>query len=617
MASRGKRTFWVTAAPTNAHKERAELLGQNGFDVVVLKGVPEVIEAINESRPICIIVDSTSNLAIQKMAQIPELNGVRFILSVIDPSSEAMKEAAAENYRDMIPIKLPPARWLQRMQYATATKSTEFPHPLCEISMNQIAVAFVPARIVWVSETHMRLECRGRQNLGNTIQITGAIAKAFGVPYISLTVESIHREHLLYRFSQALVCRWRISENNSEKAAMTIRRMSTENPFLRFRAFVTVSNPELRKTLVKELNRDRFEVKVALQRSTLMDELSYFSPDVLFLDEKILASMEEVDILLMLSKIPVTTPIVLYGHQIDESEMRRVFGTKTIYFEKSVNLQNLANAVHYYKLTPQNDNTETTGKITQILQGHAWSKIELQAPARLTSLNPMVGKISLPYSLGAYASARLEAPILRKALGRDPYIKITETHETTADNHAGQFLHHGKFYLADVDPAEQIRLSEVLMSMMTVYYQNQFIKETQVNTALNSETSDISNVTAVQGTLALKESYPAASSRQESSIPSMANASPAQSSTRADKITVVKKAVKLQTSFSWRRYIDVTILKAIVLFLVAMAITGALLNAAMNIDQSFYEDHGRQYSDFFRRMSDPKFRNKNPEPPQP
>jgi hypothetical protein len=48
-----------------------------------------------------------------------------------------------------------------------------------------------------------------------------------------------------------------------------------------------------------------------------------------------------------------------------------------------------------------------------------------------------------------------------------------------------------------------------------------------------------------------------------------------------------------------------------------MAITGALLNAAMNIDQSFYEDHGRQYSDFFRRMSDPKFRNKNPEPPQP
>ena len=81
--------------------------------------------------------------------------------------------------------------------------------------------------------------------------------------------------------------------------------------------------------------------------------------------------------------------------------------------------------------------------------------------------------------------------------------------------------------------------------------------------------------------------------------------------------------LKMRTKFSlanlanWRVTFDPILVKAFIVFIVAIGIMMMVLNVAMNIDDSFYRDHGREYSDFFQRMTNPEFRKNNPPPRKP
>ncbi|MCX7315555.1 MAG: hypothetical protein NTZ22_01610, partial [Hyphomicrobiales bacterium] len=402
--------------PTEQHQERCLLLALNGFDVIMLSGIQDVIKSCAEGRPTCVIIDTPihDSLAgvqsIQTLAVMPELNGVRFILSVTHSAPESLRVAVSENFRDLIPISLLPVQWLQRVQYATAAKPTDFNAPLCEISMNQVAVALAPARVIWISETHIRIECRGNQKPGTSLQISGPMSTAFGVSHVSLTVESVHKDQLMYRFSQALVCKWRISGTAAERASTLIRRLNTEFSDARIRAFIAVTKPETRKIIADCLKLQNFEMKVALQKSTI----------------RILSSIAEADIQAMFEKLPGDVPVVIYAAPGSHHEtFRKLVGSRPIFFESTAHAEHLQTASSRYHITPHAHVDDSHGSKAQIASQHSWSKIELHVPARLRGLNPTVGEIALPFSMGAFTLARLEAPILRKALGRDPYIKIT------------------------------------------------------------------------------------------------------------------------------------------------------------------------------------------------
>ena len=647
MASKGKRTFWVSGALTPLHLERCQLLAQNGFDIQMMSSTNEVIKALAASRPVAIVIDTPimDNVSgvqtIQTLSTMPEMNGVRFILSVTAPSPEASRVAMSENFRDIIPMNIHSSDWLQRVQFATGAKPTGFPSPLCEISMNQMAVALAPGRIIWINDTHIRIECRGGQRVGSSMQITGALAKTFGVPHISLTVESIHKTQLLFRFSQALVCRWRIAQAQAENASSIIRLMGQQNNDARIRAFVAVSRPDIRKAIVGAINPERFAVKVALQKSTLAQELSYYSPDLVFIDARMIAGPDAASMQTIFATLPGDVPVIIYGSSIDQSLLKKTFGSRPVFVETSVNLPDINNAAHRYRVVHHAAGIDDTARVNPVSPDNPWSKTDIMVPARLTSLNPSSGEISLPYSLGAFAMARLEAPILRRALGRDPYIKITDMVERTSSLQASQFTHHAHFYLADVESREQVTLCNVLVTMLSDYYQKQFVAAKKAIATANVSLVQASAATVIRlnavgstavstsapltaGNLALKEPQnppPPPAPRpevvkQEQITDQEVSLTPETLNTKLRR-GVFQHEIEFDFSFNWRKHVDITVLKAVGAFFIAAGIMAFIISLAMNIDESYYKEHGREYSDFFIRMTDPEFRKKHPAPGMP
>ncbi len=611
MTAKGKRTFWITAAPTPLHVERVALLNQSGFDVLVISGLQELLLHNASQRASCILIDtpepgSTERVQmINQLAMMPEMNGVRFILIATQHTPEAYRVAVAENFRDIIPLKLEASAWLHRVQFATGAKPSEFTAPLCEISMNQVAVAMAPARIIWINETHIRIECRGSQRIGSALQMTGPIASNFGVPHISLTVESIHKDQLQYRFSQALVCRWRVAAAHSQQVSAVIARLPTSHQGTKLRAFVAVSKSDLRKSIITNLSAANYDIKVGLQRNNLAAELQYFSPDVIFFDDKLFQNLTESELSDIFAPLSAEIPAVIFGAQADQPRFGKALGKRRFFVESDANHAALQNAASRYRLTASLMTSKSAVVTRPIPVDHPWSKIDVLVPARLVSLNPLVGEISLPYSMGSFSLAKLEAPILRRSLGRDPYIKITNTSEIRSSLHASQFSHHAHFYLADVDRDEQLKLANNLILMISDYYQKQFTA-TSLNIAVTDPSASVATMSAPE----IAKLAPIKLKDEPTLEPPFA----ADIFTPKKRRPDIKKQADQDFFVSWRRHIDPTILKALGVFIIALGIMALILNIAMNVDESFYKDHGRQYSDFFQRMTNPEFRKANPAP---
>jgi hypothetical protein len=630
MTARGKRTFWITANPTALHQERVALLNKNGFDALLMPGMKELLQQNASQRASCIFIDTPepSNSEriqmINQLAMMPEMNGVRFILIATQHTPDAYRVAVAENFRDIIPLKLDSEVWLHRVQFATGAKPSEFSAPLCEISMNQVAIAMAPARIIWINETHIRIECRGNQRIGSALQISGQIAASFGVPHLSLTVESIHKDQLQFRFSQALICRWRIAAAQSELASSLIRRLPSSGQGTRFRAFVAVSKSDLRKNVITRLGSARFDIKVGLQRANLAKELRYFSPDVVFMDDHLLKTLTVAELRDIFGDMPAHVPAVILGSEQDRRDFAERLGQRRLYIESENQPDFALNAGSRFRLTANLTTTKTGEPTRPIEADHPWSKIDVLVPTRLTSLNPSVGEISLPYSMGSFSLVKLEAPILRRSLGRDPYIKITNTTEVTSTLHATQFNHHAHFYLADVDREEQAKLSNNLMLMVENYYQKEFSTTTPSTITNQQTTTPIAIPTtlptttppSLPSTSANVNSSDQLSTRTSEDLTDPAidlDDSPKRNWPRTTRKLIQSKS-SLDRRFDWPKNIDPTIVKAALVFVIAIGVMMIVLSFAMNVDESFYKDHGRQYSDFFQRMTNPEFRKANPAP---
>ncbi|MCX6124032.1 MAG: hypothetical protein NTV34_04685, partial [Proteobacteria bacterium] len=68
-----------------------------------------------------------------------------------------------------------------------------------------------------------------------------------------------------------------------------------------------------RKLAVDALNTIHYEVNVAMQRSNMSDEFAYFSPDIVFFDDRVANNLNEEELVAMFSKLPLDVPLVVFG----------------------------------------------------------------------------------------------------------------------------------------------------------------------------------------------------------------------------------------------------------------------------------------------------------------
>ncbi|MEZ4741311.1 MAG: hypothetical protein R3B45_02505 [Bdellovibrionota bacterium] len=472
---RTRRIYWLVNELTPLIRGRAMLLNPHGFDVEFFTSLAEIRNALEKKRAGIVFIadDSTeydNDLTIKSIAKMLELKGARLILTMQNKFPSNLSLAAACNFRDMIPLNLPDDYWIKRVTYSCASKAEPYIQPSAQVSMNNISALTLPCRIIWMSDTRIRLECRLRPPVGAKLKLGGAIAEELGVAHLNLTVQSCERSHLHYRFSDAIMAHWKIPKEAEARYQSIIWKLRAENSGPCYRAFIAAKSANLRNALFKNLAREEdFIISSALQIQSMVMEPKYFTPDIVFVEDALTMGSHSERFASMLGNLSPKVAVVIIGSNVNRDELRarhsnyRLLFLKNMpgNFDKSV-LQRVLPSLS--RGAPDVDIGATHFPDLDVL-----SFGQLQIPARLTQIHPKVVSVKIPFDIGCFGMIKLLSPVMKKVLGRDPWVKITATTKTYQEESA-PFIFDSEGFLADVDANDLGRMAKEITNIVQSHF---------------------------------------------------------------------------------------------------------------------------------------------------
>jgi hypothetical protein len=464
-----RRTYWVVDQVLGVHKERALLLNANGYDVHFFTSAEQLlIELSNKRASIIIVSDGGTESFVKKVMTelmgIPEIQGARMILATERHSKEIKFTAAVASFRDIIPMDLREKQFLQRFIFATANKQLPFIQPTAQITLNNISAVSMPARITWISGTRLRIECRVKPPIGAMLNLKGHLAKSIGVHSISLTVVENQRSHLIYRFSEAMICEWSVPAIAKKEADATMKNLKIQCPNQRCRIFICAQTADLRNRLLAQFDDPRFEVSAALQKHSLVNEPKYFTPQIVIIESGLTTGDHEVRFGEMLANLDTNTTVLIIGADVSLAKIRGKYPGRKIV--RSNHLPANLSRVVLEKYAPLREEHNADKDAVYITSSNNISMAEISFSARLTKIHPVAVQVSLPFPVGQFALCKIESPLLRKTLGRDPYMKFTSTYQDLRPDSA-PYNHLADGYLADLPTEDRKKMGEIISKVVT------------------------------------------------------------------------------------------------------------------------------------------------------
>jgi len=465
-----RRTYWLTEEITPGLRERALLLNQKGYDVHFFTSLETFTTTVLKQRAGVIVLsdsfdDKVTERILLSFMNLTEVQGARLVMvrSNLTESINAM--AACANCRDIIPYDLDIKSFLTRFIYATAGKSMPFIQPAGQFTLNDITALALPARLTWVSSKHLRIECRIRPPVGATLKLRGPLAAAAGVAFITLEVIETQRSHMLYRFSDATIAKWHIPADAIEKMVRALADLSEHDPGPRCRIFVAVPSPELRAQVLTHFEGPQFDIQIALQKQSIVEEPRFFTPDTIVIEDLLCLEEGGERFAAMMSSLQEQTTVVIIGRLPDFAAVQAAWPKLRVIQHARLPTTFGQQVVNRYLPIRQTVREADDHSGANIASQHPFSLAEISFPARLKRIHPQAAQLALTFPISNFALCRIDSPLLRKMIGRHPYIKLTNTYQDTHPL-ASPFVHLVEGYLADLHPAEQAQVGQGLVRMI-------------------------------------------------------------------------------------------------------------------------------------------------------
>ena len=319
--------YWLVANPETLHQERSALLEELDYQVSFYHDLESLQQSLQVKRVSIIIVDESlelnaTKLAMNALASMPDIQGARLLFSAIDGNDDLCFQAGCHGFRDIIPLDLEPAKWLERFQFSTASHD-ELAELSYQDSINpttQITIG-VPSRVVWVQRDRVWVESKARPELSDTVELSGSFPSSLGSSALSLAVKSRHTSDLAYRFSEASTCEWYPDKDvQKDKMDIVFKQLEEQNPGEKKKVFLAIQSPALRTAITRYLDPDIFDVHSALQKKSLVSEPKYFSPSLVIIEYRLCAGESMVRFQEMIAQTPETSVVILVGAKKQEAE---------------------------------------------------------------------------------------------------------------------------------------------------------------------------------------------------------------------------------------------------------------------------------------------------------
>lgn len=590
-----KKIYWLVPTFHQGIEEKIQGLKQKGFAVEVFSQLERLLEKIKLIRSSIILLsdnaqDSLVSSAIKALTNLQELGGARFILVTEKFQAGILRDAANYGFRDIIPLELSNQDWMQRFLYATSGKQAIFEAPSGQVAMNESCEIRVPARVTWINEYELRLESRLTPNSHSQVFFEGPLAKALGEERLQITTQSVDSRKLVYRFSHGITAFYagtNKSSVNAKKNLLSELKLNASKP--RVRAFVAISHAKMRSDLLYNLDINQFDVSVALLKHSLRYDPQFFSPHIVFIEDKVLNSSKE-DFEALYSIIGRYIPVVFVGPDTDMDYLARNFPDSNFFFENEIKNLQTATILERFLNTGE-EYTQISGpQKYPILPDHVLSAGQLVFRAKIASLHPNYISIKSPIKIDPYSLCELGKNDALHFPGQSIIFKVTNVmHGAGVD---ASFYYSG--YFNSLRLSDKYSIGNKILDLA-----NQFISE-----ALNDG----------QSTAVYKDNLqniPQIPLQKEILNATVEGAEAYQDDSRDDEIDRSdelnnrkilpisnRKTVSKSEKIDWLQVARYSLIGAIVagLFIgMVWGITSAI--------EPMYEKSGKQYSDSIRRLN--------------
>lgn len=458
-----RNIYWVCTRPSPQVNEKVEILRRFHIEVTMIPDLLTLTKVYSQKRLNTILVNDDlidRNVAdsLQKILIRPDYAGVRLILSSNGRSQEFTRLAVALGFRDIIPLDLDPEEWIRRYVFAAAGQPSDLVDPMPQLSLRNIAALHVPARISWISQKELWLETRLVPPVGSLLNLTGGITEMLGLNHLSVKVLEHHQTHLHYRYSDALLCRWdfpRTAQDKQEVLLSFIREQKEAPPH---RIYNVVRSQALRKELIKQLDPRHYHLYVALNKTNMVNEPRYISPDAIVIEDVMCLGPNRAAFKEMLDQLPRPIPIFVIGSQVHAETFREL--------------------LHKFSITtlpalPASFGSFLTEKVgppyvlregaTFVAKNHQLSYAQVVIPARLTAIHPRAVQLALHFPLGRFGICALESSPFTQVLGRKVHIKVIQGRQKL-ETGIEDFPFHINGLIVDLQKQERLNLAQYLIT---------------------------------------------------------------------------------------------------------------------------------------------------------
>ena len=421
--------YWFSQVHDEAEVNKTKLLEELDYDVRVFENPETLLENLADKRVSIVVISDRGEQAalvslVDRLAHMPEIQGARLLLCCQSNDAKLMGRCAGHGFRDFLQLSWSDHRWIEHFEFAIANGDTEESWP--EIAANESKAKrvrfFVPARIVWMNQLEIFIETRARPDIQTQLSLTGALSHTLSPETpMQLMVNGLVKTSLSFRFSEGICASWKTGEqaamSGEESASMErVRSMDTgEKP----KVFVAMQSPALRKTILKYLDTEHYQVHTALQKRSLLMDPKYFSPHLVFIEHKLCSGDSLSRLLDLVGVLPEKSVIVIVGGQ-DEFTRYRNF-TAGRHLEMLAHIpKNLGEIIEKHYL-PRTDFCQNQ-KIFHIPMQHDWSFAEITSEALILGLKGDLIKLKTPFGIGQFSLLRLDL-----GEGKAAYLKAIAT----------------------------------------------------------------------------------------------------------------------------------------------------------------------------------------------
>jgi hypothetical protein len=432
--------YWLLPAVDDEHHRRASILDDIGYQVFFFENFDTLIKEICVKRAqILILGDEWPSLEAisyaHAFANIPDINAARLLVSNSRNDFALMDAAMNEGFRDIIPADLEDHEWLQRFEFATSgVESLLSLHKDLDVVGEPVDI-MLPARLVWVGAQQVCLETRSCPRMNDSLKMEGGFARSLGLDTINVQVQQKQQTNLTYRFSEAIIASWyqdAVINADPQKIIDTLDTLHRVDLGQRPKIFLAIQSPALRTTLLKYLDKRRYEVHTALQKQSLIYEPKYFSPDLVFVEDRLTHGDAKRNFYELLRYLPEHACIVNIGgkespNAKNSSAPRRTWTLKHV----PVNLSDLIEREYLAGLAARKPNSNDK-QASFPPADHAYSFAQLHLSAELLKADYLQFNIRTMTRIGPYSLIKIVSPRFQEKLGGPLFVKVIESTEAGA-----------------------------------------------------------------------------------------------------------------------------------------------------------------------------------------